>query len=57
MRPNIICITPIKDIKGVGVSGYMKLPYTDAKQFAYQKQRTSLYYPVNPKDHEKGIRN
>lgn len=47
----------VKDIKGVGVSGYMKLPYTDAKQFAYQKQRTSLYYPVNPKDHEKGIRN
>lgn len=39
----------VSDIKGVGVSGYMKLPYTDAKQFEYQKQRANLFYPTNPK--------
>ncbi len=41
----------VKEIKGIGVSGYMKLPYTDAKQFEYQKQRASLFYPANPKQY------
>lgn len=41
----------ISEIKGIGVSGYMKLPYTDAKQFEYQKQRASLFYPANPKQY------
>ena len=42
-------LSHVKEIKGIGVSGYMKLPYTDAKQFEYQKQRASVFYPANPK--------
>lgn len=41
----------IQFIIGVGVSGYMKLPYTDAKQFDYQVKRPDLYYPTNPKQY------
>lgn len=41
----------IQFIKGVGVSGYMKLPYTDAKQFDYQQKRPNLFYPSNPKEY------
>lgn len=36
-------------IAGVGVSGFMKLPYKDAKFFEYQEKRPDLYYPMNPK--------
>ena len=39
----------IQFIEGIGVSGYMKLPYTDAKQFEYQTKRCEQYYPNNPK--------
>ncbi|NVK24835.1 MAG: protein kinase [Gammaproteobacteria bacterium] len=42
-------INNIKYIEGVGVSGFMKLPYKDAKFFEYQQQRGDLYYPANPK--------
>lgn len=39
----------IRHIKGIGVSGYMKLPYKDSKQFKYKACRDMKYYPVNPK--------
>jgi non-specific serine/threonine protein kinase len=39
----------LKYINGVGVSGFMKLPYKDAKLFSYQTARADLFYPQNPK--------
>ena len=39
----------IEHIEGIGVSGFMKLPYKDAKFFEYQQHRPDLYYPMNPK--------
>ena len=42
-------LTSIGEIKGIGVSGFMKLPYKDTKTFKYQDRRTPLYYPKNPK--------
>ncbi|MDO6717994.1 protein kinase [Psychrosphaera sp. 1_MG-2023] len=33
----------IKHIKGIGVSGFMKLPYKDTKSFSYQTKRPELY--------------
>ncbi|WP_299263294.1 phosphotransferase [uncultured Psychrosphaera sp.] len=42
-------LTNLKYINGVGVSGFMKLPYKDAKMFSYQDCRAELYYPQNPK--------
>lgn len=39
----------IHHIKGLGVSGFMKLPYKDAKMFEYQQRRKAKYYPNNPK--------
>ncbi len=36
-------------ITGLGVSGFMKLPYKDAKLFDYQSQREDMFYPQNPK--------
>ena len=39
----------IDKISGVGVSGFMKLPYKDTKRFSYQSQRPSCFYPKNPK--------
>jgi non-specific serine/threonine protein kinase len=42
-------LTNLKYINGIGVSGFMKLPYKDAKMFAYQDCRAELFYPQNPK--------
>ena len=39
----------IQYIKGLGVSGFMKLPYKDTKHFAYQSERVDCHYPINPK--------
>jgi non-specific serine/threonine protein kinase len=39
----------LKYIDDVGVSGFMKLPYKDAKLFCYQTCRSDLYYPQDPK--------
>jgi len=41
----------IDKIKGIGVSGFMKLPYKDTKVFDYQDKREELYYPKDPKRH------
>jgi len=39
----------LKYINGIGVSGFMKLPYKDAKLFSYQDCRADLFYPQDPK--------
>ncbi|MBN4055594.1 phosphotransferase [bacterium AH-315-K03] len=36
-------------IEGLGVSGFMKLPYKDTKYFSYLDELPEKYYPKNPK--------
>lgn len=44
-------LNAVRYINGIGVSGFMKLPYKDTKQFSYHDSRQALYYPINPKKH------
>ena len=39
----------IDKIRGIGVSGFMKLPYKDTKTFDYQDKRANLFYPKDPR--------
>ena len=36
-------------IEGLGVSGYMKMPYKDTKHFAHIERLPERYYPKNPR--------
>lgn len=35
-------------IKGLGISGFMKLPYKNTRHFDFQSRAADNYYPVNP---------
>lgn len=39
----------IPSIKGLGISGFMKLPYKDTRFFEHSAKRPDNYYPRNPK--------
>lgn len=39
----------VKDIKGLGISGFMKLPYKGNKFFSAMGQQAPRFYPKNPK--------
>jgi non-specific serine/threonine protein kinase len=41
-------INQIPQINGLGISGFMKLPYKDTRTFSYQDQLPSKFYPRNP---------
>jgi non-specific serine/threonine protein kinase len=41
-------ISLIPTIQGLGISGFMKLPYKDTRFFNHQKERPTKYYPRNP---------
>lgn len=47
------CLTEIiqllPSIKGVGISGFMKLPYKDTRYFEHINQLPDKFYPKNPK--------
>jgi len=47
------CLTDIlallPTIKGIGISGFMKLPYKDTRFFEHSNQATDKFYPKNPK--------
>ncbi len=48
-----LCLQQLLDllptIQGVGISGFMKLPYKDTRFFEHINQRSENYYPKNPK--------
>ncbi|WLQ16058.1 protein kinase [Hahella aquimaris] len=44
----IIAAIPL--IKGLGVSGFMKMPYKDTKFFSHIERLPEKYYPKNPRD-------
>lgn len=39
----------IPQIKGLGISGFMKLPYKDTRFFRHQDEMKQKFYPKNPK--------
>lgn len=42
-------VAAVPDIVGVGISGFMKLPYKDTRYFEHRAQLPEKYYPRNPK--------
>ncbi len=38
----------IPEIEGLGISGFMKLPYKDTRFFSHHINKNEHYYPVNP---------
>ncbi|KDE39873.1 Serine-threonine protein kinase [Nitrincola lacisaponensis] len=42
-------VTHLPDITGLGVSGFMKMPYKNTRQFSRQASLPERYYPKNPK--------
>lgn len=47
----IISAVPL--INGLGVSGFMKMPYKNTRQFTLQVQADAHYFPKNPKSFQK----
>ncbi|WP_395343497.1 protein kinase domain-containing protein [Ningiella sp. W23] len=41
-------IEQVPSINGLGISGFMKLPYKDTRKFEYQHVLETRYYPRNP---------
>ncbi|MBU3022920.1 serine/threonine protein kinase [Aestuariibacter sp. A3R04] len=42
-------VEAVPDIDGLGISGFMKLPYKDTRYFEHRAQLPEKYYPRNPK--------
>ena len=38
----------VPNINGLGISGFMKLPYKDTRTYSYQKTLANKFYPRNP---------
>jgi non-specific serine/threonine protein kinase len=41
-------ISMVPDIDGLGISGFMKLPYKDTRTFSYQESLAPRFQPRNP---------
>ena len=44
-------LTLLPTIEGVGISGFMKLPYKDTRYFEHINCLPDKFYPRNPKVH------
>lgn len=42
-------VDEVPQIEGLGISGFMKLPYKDTRYFEHRAQMPEKYYPRNPK--------
>lgn len=42
-------VEAVPQIQGLGISGFMKLPYKDTRYFEHRAQQPERYYPRNPK--------
>ncbi|GAA5190100.1 serine/threonine protein kinase [Ferrimonas gelatinilytica] len=45
-------VAQIPKIRGLGVSGFMKLPFKNTRRFAHQAQTAARYYPKDPRRHD-----
>ncbi|MBE0403130.1 protein kinase domain-containing protein [Halomonas citrativorans] len=46
----------VNQIQGLGVSGFMKMPYKDTRFFTHLERQPERYYPQNPREHVKNIK-
>ena len=46
-------VQSLPDIEGLGVSGFMKMPYKNTREFSIQERTADRFYPKNPKNSDK----
>ena len=44
-------LASVDQIEGLGVSGYMKMPYKDTRYFTHLESQPERYYPRDPREH------
>ena len=44
-------LASVDQIEGLGVSGYMKMPYKDTRYFAHLESQPERYYPRDPREY------
>ncbi|MEH6650452.1 MAG: protein kinase [Motiliproteus sp.] len=49
-------LAAVPQIKGLGVAGFMKMPYKDTRFFSHINRLPERYYPKNPKQHLASLR-
>ncbi|MCA8866709.1 MULTISPECIES: protein kinase domain-containing protein [unclassified Halomonas] len=50
-------LASVNQIEGLGVSGFMKMPYKDTRYFAHLESQPERYYPRDPRDFVKKLTN
>ncbi|GEN27071.1 serine/threonine protein kinase [Halovibrio variabilis] len=48
-------LTSVNQIEGLGVSGYMKMPYKDTRYFTHLESQPERYYPRDPRGYVKKL--
>ncbi|MEA2117597.1 protein kinase domain-containing protein [Halovibrio sp. HP20-50] len=48
-------LTSVSQIEGLGVSGYMKMPYKDTRYFTHLESQPERYYPRDPRAYIKKL--
>jgi non-specific serine/threonine protein kinase len=50
-------LASVSQIEGLGVSGFMKMPYKDTRYFAHMASQPERYYPRDPREYVKKLAN
>ncbi|MCL5425523.1 MAG: protein kinase [Gammaproteobacteria bacterium] len=50
-------LASVSQIEGLGVSGFMKMPYKDTRYFPHMEKQPERYYPRDPREYVKKISN
>lgn len=48
-------LASVSQIEGLGVSGFMKMPYKDTRYFAHLEKQPERYYPRDPREYLKRL--
>ncbi len=48
-------LASVSQIEGLGVSGFMKMPYKDTRYFAHMEKQPERYYPRDPREYVKKL--
>lgn len=49
-------LASVCEIEGLGVSGFMKMPYKDTRYFTHLERQPERYYPRDPREHIRQLR-
>ncbi|MCL5425899.1 MAG: protein kinase [Gammaproteobacteria bacterium] len=50
-------LASVSQIEGLGVSGFMKMPYKDTRYFTHLEKQPERYYPRDPREYVKKLSN